>query len=88
VDFQIELDTGKILWIEVKPKKYTMPPKIPKRRTRRYIKEVMSYGKNKAKWEAADILANKNNATFKIWTEETLKALGIRLFGVDSEPTK
>lgn len=79
VDFQIKLASGKNLWIEVKPKKYTQPPKRPKRQTRRYIAEILSYAKNQAKWKAADELAKKNNAQFSVWTEDTLKALGIKL---------
>jgi len=81
VDFQIELESGRKLWIEVKPKKHTQPPKKPKRQTKRYITEVMSYVKNQAKWKAADALANKNSATFQVWTEDTLKALGIKVLG-------
>jgi hypothetical protein len=33
--------------------------------------------KNRAKWIAADKYAKANNATFRIWTEITLRRLGI-----------
>ena len=39
--------------IEVKPKKQTLPPEKKKRKTKGYIKEVMTYGINEAKWKAA-----------------------------------
>lgn len=81
VDFQITVESGKTYWIEVKPKKHTQPPKKPKKQTRRYINEVMTYVKNQAKWKAADELANKNSASFQVWTEDTLKGLGMKLLG-------
>ena len=37
--------------IEVKPKKYTVEPKIPKRKTKSFVKEVYEWGKNTAKWK-------------------------------------
>jgi len=39
--------------IEIKPFKDTKPPEIPKRKTKNYHKNVMTYLKNQAKWEAA-----------------------------------
>lgn len=81
VDFQIQLESGRKLWIEIKPKKYTQPPKKPKRQSQKYIKEVMTYVRNQAKWKAADELAKKNQSDFQVWTEDTLKALGMKLLG-------
>ena len=81
VDFQIWLDSGKVLWIEVKPKKHTQPPKKPKKQTKRYLNEIMTYVKNQAKWKTANEIANRNGASFQVWTEETLKALGIKILG-------
>ena len=40
--------------IEVKPKSQTMPPRPRQRKTRRYLKEVATWGINSAKWEAAE----------------------------------
>lgn len=81
VDFQINMQDGKSYWIEIKPKKYTNPPKTPKRQSKKYINEVLSYVKNQAKWKAADQIAQKSNAIFQVWTEETLKSLGIKILG-------
>ena len=42
--------------IEVKPKKYTVEPKIPKRKTKSFVREVYEWGKNTAKWKGKRIL--------------------------------
>jgi hypothetical protein len=65
--------------IEVKPNKETQPPKEPKRKTKRYIKEVMTYIKNTSKWEAAEEYALDRGWKFEIWDEHKLKKLGIKL---------
>jgi len=57
--------------IEVKPKKFTKPPK--KRNTNAYIKEVKEYLKNQAKWSAASSYCKSRDMEFKIITEEELK---------------
>lgn len=82
VDFEIGLANGQILWIEIKPKKQTLPPQRPKKQNRRYITEVMSYVKNQAKWKAADEAAKKCGASFNVWTEDTLNNLGMKVLGV------
>ena len=38
--------------IEVKPKKQCVEPKVQKKRTPTYIREVAEYAKNQAKWKA------------------------------------
>ena len=57
-DFYVEAqrtDGGvRKMLLEVKPAAQTQPPKTPKRRTKRYITEVMTYGVNQAKWNAAE----------------------------------
>lgn len=58
--------------IEVKPKKQTQPPKIQKTKTTRYLKEVKTWGVNKAKWEAATAFCKKKNWRFLILTEKEL----------------
>ena len=40
--------------IEVKPSKQTVEPKKPKKITKKFITEVKEYGKNTAKWKAAE----------------------------------
>ena len=58
--------------LEVKPKKQTMAPKLPKKKSRRYLEEVNTYIKNTAKWEAATKFADQKNMVFKLITEEDL----------------
>lgn len=58
--------------VEVKPKKETEPPKPPKRKTKRFLQEVMTWGKNQAKWEAAHKYAKQRGWDFKIITETNL----------------
>lgn len=61
--------------LEVKPKKETMEPKVQKKRTKRYITEVMTWGKNQAKWKAASEYCADRGWVFKLITEDQL---GIR----------
>ena len=61
--------------IEVKPKKQTRPPKPVVRKTKRWIKEVRTFGINEAKWKHATKWCKDNDMEFKILTEEEL---GIR----------
>ena len=79
VDLLVELDNKDIILVEIKPKKQTLAPKNPKRKTKRYINEVMTYVKNTSKWEAANQYANHKGWKFQVWTEDTLKNLGIKL---------
>ena len=76
VDFFIEVKTTenkiKKYLIEVKPYKYTLPPEIPKRKTRGFISEVKQWGVNTAKWEAARKFAATQNWEFMIITERDL----------------
>lgn len=64
--------TIKVLVIEVKPKKQTEEPKIPKRRTKQFIQEVMTWGVNQAKWKAAQEYCADKGWEFKIMTEQDL----------------
>ena len=58
--------------IEVKPKKQTLQPKAPKRKTPRYLSEVSTYIINQAKWEAAREWCADRRLEFLILTEEHL----------------
>ena len=58
--------------IEVKPKRHLLPPKEPKRRTQRYLNEVATYHKNKAKFKAAEEYCKDRKYNFRILTEEHL----------------
>ena len=57
--------------IEVKPKKYTVEPKIPKRKTKSFVREVYEWGKNTAKWKAREYCRDRN-MDFVILTEDHL----------------
>ena len=78
IDFAIIFENGNKYLIEVKPDKETKPPKPPKRKTKRYINEQLTYVKNQSKWKAANEFALDNGWTFQVWTENTLKSLGIK----------
>jgi hypothetical protein len=58
--------------IEIKPKKQTVEPKIPKKKTKGYIYEVVEYAKNQAKWKAAQEFCKDRLWEFKILTEDEL----------------
>jgi len=79
MDVLIVMKTGKTYLVEIKPKKQTQSPAKPKRKTKRYINEVTTYIKNTSKWTAAQQYAEHKGWHFQIWTEDTLKNLGIKL---------
>lgn len=60
------------LVVEIKPKKQTEPPVVQKRKTKRYINEVMTWGINTAKWQAAEQFCYKKSWKFRILTEQHL----------------
>ena len=43
------------------------------------INDFITYVKNQDKWESANKFAEHKGWKFQIWTEETLKNLGIKL---------
>ena len=73
-DFYIKVrqkdKTIKKMIIEVKPKIQCGPPKTPKRKTKRFINEVRTWGVNEAKWNAALEWCKDRNMEFKILTED------------------
>lgn len=77
VDVKIKFSDGRVFLIEIKPDKETKPPKSKGRKTKRFITEAMTYAKNSSKWEAAALYAQERGWIFEIWTEKTLKKLGI-----------
>lgn len=79
VDLLIELDNKEVYLIEIKPKNQTIPPKKRSRKTKKYINEVVTYAKNQDKWQAATQFAEHKGWKFQVWTEETLKNLGIKI---------
>lgn len=79
VDFYIKVITNsnateKYL-VEIKPERFTKPPIIPERKTKKFIDEVFQYGVNDAKWKAAFEFCKDRNMKFIILTE---KDLGIK----------
>ena len=75
-DFYIKVKqadgTIKKMVIEVKPKVQCSPPKEPKRRTRRWMNEVITYSVNDAKWKYATEWCTDNGMEFKILNEDHL----------------
>jgi hypothetical protein len=76
VDFYVEAvgrdGETKVMLLEVKPRAQTQEPKTQKRRTKRYITEVMTWGVNQAKWEAARKYCQHKGWEFKLITETEL----------------
>ena len=76
VDFYIKVQdkTGKVTkyLIEIKPEKFTKPPPIPKRKTKKFIDEVFQYGTNQAKWKAAGEFCENKGMHFMVLTEKDL----------------
>lgn len=58
--------------IEVKPKIQTTPPTVQKKASKRYIREVYTWGVNSAKWEAAKRYCDHREWKFVIMTEQEL----------------
>lgn len=76
VDFYVEAydSNGRkqIYLLEVKPKGQTKEPIPQKRKTKRYITEVVTWGVNQAKWKAAEEFCADRGWQFKIITETDL----------------
>ena len=79
VDLLIEMDNKKVYLVEIKPKSQTVPPVKKSRKTKRYINEALTFSRNQDKWTAADKFAKHNGWEFQVWTEETLRNLGIKI---------
>lgn len=65
-------DLIKTIAIEVKPEKQTVPPKKSKKKTKRYLTEVLTWVKNESKWKYAKEFCNARGWEFEIWTEKTI----------------
>lgn len=78
VDFTLKMKNGKVWLIEIKPEKQTQQPEKTKGKKRAtFLTESLAWIKNKSKWKYAVKYAEKNNMKFEVWTEKTLKKLGI-----------
>jgi hypothetical protein len=58
--------------VEIKPEKFTKPPEIPKKQTKKFIQEVFQYGTNQAKWKAANEFCQDRGMKFLVLTENDL----------------
>ena len=67
-------NTGKLIEkvVEIKPAKQVQEPKIQKRKTKKYVTEVVTYAKNQAKWMAAEEFCKDRKWKFQILTEKEL----------------
>jgi hypothetical protein len=76
VDFYIKVVTKQGTMtrylVEIKPEKFTKPPEIPKKQTKRFIEEVFQYGVNQAKWKSADEYCTDKGMKFLVLTEKDL----------------
>jgi hypothetical protein len=71
-DFIIKTKHNKKFMIEIKPAKYTKPPKAPKKKTKAFMRESVEFIRNMAKWKAAQKYCEDNNLEFKVFTEKEL----------------
>lgn len=80
VDFYIKIKdkTNEIkkYLIEIKPEKFTKPPAIPQKKTKKFIEEVFNYGINQNKWKSANEYCEDRGWKFLVLTE---KDLGIQV---------
>lgn len=79
IDLYFKHKNGKKYLVEIKPDKETRPPNPGRKKTKRYISEQLTYAKNQSKWHAAAEFAKDNGVEFQVWTEKTIKALGIKI---------
>jgi hypothetical protein len=75
VDFIIQMKDKnndiKTYLVEIKPKRQTKQPE-KRKNTKKYVRELVEWEKNKCKWEAAKNYAKEKNWEFKILTENEL----------------
>lgn len=76
VDFYIKVkdksgNVSKYL-IEIKPERFTKPPIVPEKKTKRFIEEVFTYGVNQSKWKAANEFCEDKGWKFLVLTEKDL----------------
>jgi hypothetical protein len=78
-DFVIKMrdKNGKLVikMVEIKPRSQSVPP-VPKHKgskpTKKYLREVATFGINSAKWEAAKAYCDDRNWEFVVLTEKEL----------------
>ena len=71
-DFYVKVNNKKYM-VEVKPLRQTKEPKTQRKVTKKYIKEVVTWSVNKAKWKAAEEFCSDYGWEFMLITEKELK---------------
>lgn len=74
-DFWVQYKDGTEEIIEIKPYHETIPPVRGKKKEKTFLKEVIKYSINTAKWKAAEDFCQRNRYKWSILTE---KDLGIK----------
>lgn len=84
VDFKVKFANGSTLLIEIKPAHQTKKP-VPRKGKKVALleSEVRTYAVNYAKWKAAEKYAAERGMKFAVFTEHTLKSLGINIPGLN-----
>lgn len=76
VDFTMKVKdvqgNTKVYLVEIKPYKQTIEPSPPKKKTKSFLNECITYTVNQAKWAAARIFCEKHGINFLIMTEHDL----------------
>lgn len=71
-DFKVKTSQGDTILIEIKPKAQVNKPKQRKRKTKKFLMEIVEWEKNKAKWASAQEYATDHKWKFLILTEKEL----------------
>ena len=80
-DYVVEMASGNVYVVEVKPKSQTEPPVDPHPASPNYNTtsycpwEMRTWIRNQAKWKAAMEFCASHNMTFKIMTEESISRM-------------
>lgn len=72
MDFKVKYKDGRVFLYEIKPAAKRVPPKQPKRLTKRFLTETKEFGVNMAKWHAASLYATRRGWEFAILSEKEL----------------
>lgn len=82
VDYEVTFANGQTFLIEIKPAHQTRKPVMKKgKKQAALLEETKTYAVNFAKWKAAEEYAKKRGMTFVVFTEDTLRQLGIKIPG-------
>jgi hypothetical protein len=68
---------SRVLVVEIKPASQTKAPVRGKRKLTSFARDLATYEVNQSKWIAARSLCQSKGVEFHIWTENTLKLLGL-----------